>query len=368
MPNPKWSVYGNKASGIDFDITDADAQSQLTAIKDGTTIDSFGDVETALSTKYDINDESQISILDYDYVPYYADAESATRKIYWTNIKNGLKGFFDDLYCAIGLVPSGASSSNKLATASDVADKVDWSSYAKTGSDNSLVYPYRETTKTSHKATFTDNGNGTITVVTDGATDADVTFLFHTENDAGMREYMKSLGKKWLLGGLSEDICLYISNYDGSNTAIDSGNGAEFTFTNQNTGFQIGLFIKSGTNISTPITIYPHISESKYSVYGPYAMTNRELTLKVVKSKDKAQVKLADLTWTQTSTGGYISSAITVGDDVNDIVSVIPYDYGGLLATTVVTPMVYSNNQFKLLANTDTFTQYQYFSYRVWYI
>lgn len=120
MPNPKLETYKNKATNTVYDYTDADAQSQLSAIKDGTTIDSFGDVETALSTKYDINDESQISILDYDYVPYYADAESATRKIYWTNIKNGLKSFFDDLYCAIGLVPSGASSSNKLATASDV--------------------------------------------------------------------------------------------------------------------------------------------------------------------------------------------------------------------------------------------------------
>ena len=159
------------------------------------------------------------------------------------------------------------------------------------GTDNSLIYPYRDTTKTSHKATFTDNGDGTITVVTDGATDADATFLFHTENDAGMRDYMKSLGKKWLLGGLSEDICLYISNYDGSHTAIDSGDGAEFTFTNQNTGFQIGLFIKSGTNISTPITIYPHISESKYSVYGPYAMTNKQLTDEVGVIENSISVK-----------------------------------------------------------------------------
>ena len=49
MPNPKWEVYENKATGIEYDLTDADAQSKLTSILDGTNIDSFGDVETAVS-------------------------------------------------------------------------------------------------------------------------------------------------------------------------------------------------------------------------------------------------------------------------------------------------------------------------------
>ena len=51
MPNPKLETYKNKATNTVYDLTDAAAQSALTGILDGTTIDSFGDVETALSGK-----------------------------------------------------------------------------------------------------------------------------------------------------------------------------------------------------------------------------------------------------------------------------------------------------------------------------
>ena len=66
MPNPKWEVYENKATGIEYDITDADAQGKLTAILDGTNIDSFGDVETALDGKVDKVTGKGLSTNDYD--------------------------------------------------------------------------------------------------------------------------------------------------------------------------------------------------------------------------------------------------------------------------------------------------------------
>lgn len=49
MPNPKLETYKNKATNTVYDLTDADAQSKLTSILDGTNIDSFGDVETAVA-------------------------------------------------------------------------------------------------------------------------------------------------------------------------------------------------------------------------------------------------------------------------------------------------------------------------------
>lgn len=66
MPNEKWTVYKNHETGILFDITDADAQGKLTAILDGTTIDSFGDVETDLATKVDKVAGKGLSTNDYD--------------------------------------------------------------------------------------------------------------------------------------------------------------------------------------------------------------------------------------------------------------------------------------------------------------
>lgn len=366
MPNPKLETYKNKETNTVYDFTDADAQSQLTAIKDGTTIDSFGDVETALSTKYDINDESQISILDYDYVPYYADAESATRKIYWTNIKNGLKSFFDDLYCAIGLVPSGASSSNKLATASDVTGLR--SEQVVMGAVNRLHIDLNS--KTTQNVVITvDKKAGTVNLNgTNNGVQFSEAFCDLTANDleAGTYEintFATPDSTKYYIG--------IDARLNGSwvKSLVTLDTVSKKSFTLDWNGYDVArvfIVVKASQQVSN-LLVKPMIATDT-SVFAPFAMTNKQLTDKVVKSKDKAQVKLADLTWTQTSTGGYVSSVITVGDDVNNIVSVIPYDYGGLLATTVVTPMVYSNNQFKLLANTDTFTQYQYFSYRVWYI
>lgn len=52
MPNPKLETYKNKATNTVYDLTDANAQASLTAILDGTSIDSFADVESALAGKF----------------------------------------------------------------------------------------------------------------------------------------------------------------------------------------------------------------------------------------------------------------------------------------------------------------------------
>lgn len=66
MPNPKLETYKNKATNTVYDLTDADAQSKLTAILDGTDIDSFGDVESALANKVDKVSGKGLSTNDYD--------------------------------------------------------------------------------------------------------------------------------------------------------------------------------------------------------------------------------------------------------------------------------------------------------------
>ena len=52
MPNPKLETYKNKATSTVYDLTDANAQASLTAILDGTSVDSFADVESALAGKF----------------------------------------------------------------------------------------------------------------------------------------------------------------------------------------------------------------------------------------------------------------------------------------------------------------------------
>lgn len=66
MPNPKLETYKNKATGTVYDYTDAAAQAALADILDGTDIDSFGDVETALATKVDKVTGKGLSTNDYD--------------------------------------------------------------------------------------------------------------------------------------------------------------------------------------------------------------------------------------------------------------------------------------------------------------
>ena len=304
MPNPKLETYKNKATNVVYDYTDADAQSQLSSIKDGTTIDSFGDVETALSTKYDINDESQISILDYDYVPYYADAESATRKIYWTNIKNGLKSFFDDLYCAIGLVPSGASSSNKLATASDVNDV--WQANAVLGAKNFLPL-----TLASLKAS-TSGGSWNGNVYTNGGVDYTV-----STNDAGyvteisangtagssdsyfrittkLADYL-TVGERYTLNGCPSDggISRYCVYTGSAGVWEDDGNGADKDYNSTLTS----LFLKVNHDVTVSnLKFYPMIrlASDPSTTYAPHVMTNKQLTDKVTLIDDATKITFAE--------------------------------------------------------------------------
>ena len=66
MPNLKLETYKNKATGTVYDYTDAAAQAALADILDGTDIDSFSDVETALATKVDKVTGKGLSTNDYD--------------------------------------------------------------------------------------------------------------------------------------------------------------------------------------------------------------------------------------------------------------------------------------------------------------
>ena len=60
MPNPKLETYKNNATTTVYDLTDANAQARLTAILDGTSIDSFADVESALTGKFPREEQREL--------------------------------------------------------------------------------------------------------------------------------------------------------------------------------------------------------------------------------------------------------------------------------------------------------------------
>lgn len=140
------------------------------------------------------------------------------------------------------------------------------------GSKNLLPYPYDHTTKTESDITFTDNGDGSVTV--SGTASADVGFYFK-------------------YGSLLLDVGEYIVNgcpsggseqtyYIATTWGNDTGNGLRFTLQQPTNSGTLLIIIKSGTVISTPITFYPMLRDARISdpTYVPYAMTNRELTEK----------------------------------------------------------------------------------------
>ena len=125
-------------------------------LKDDGTVDTTSYAPS--SNAYLTTDSLDTSIDNADYVPFYDVSATSKKKIVWTNIKSLLKTYFDGIYATIttvsnkadkvatpttddfvvldsngniadsginkNIIPSGASSSNKLATASDIPDEL----------------------------------------------------------------------------------------------------------------------------------------------------------------------------------------------------------------------------------------------------
>ena len=125
MPNPKLETYKNKATGTVYDYTDADAQGKLSAILDGTDIDSFSDVESALADKVDVVSGKGLSTNDYD---------------------NTAKGIVDNIQ------------SNVIANTKLIKDTVGWSG------KNQLELNILKEPITYNNITATPNNDGTVTL------------------------------------------------------------------------------------------------------------------------------------------------------------------------------------------------------------
>lgn len=88
---------------------------------------------------------------------------------------------------------------------------------------NLIPYPYRQTTSTANGITFTDNGDGSITI--NGTASADVSFSFnHIPVRAGQTYFYKAIP----ISGSLHTIYAYIETGD-EDCVYDTGNGSKFT-------------------------------------------------------------------------------------------------------------------------------------------
>lgn len=134
---------------------------------------------------------------------------------------------------------------------------------------NILPYPYSDTTKTENGITFTDNGDGTITV--DGTATADIYFFLQSNITLSSGTYIMS-------GCPTRgSTTTYFIGF-GSSTDADIGNGSVRTLPKDTT---MNLFIKilNGTAISN-IVFKPQLEEgSTATEYEPYRAETKHFYL-----------------------------------------------------------------------------------------
>lgn len=123
-----------------------------------------------------------------------------------------------------------------------------------------LIYPFLNTTKTQDGITFTDNGDGSITINGTSTSTTDVSFALESSTAPNASEFRESLlGKNLVLsgnpvGGYKTGLFCQIWNYDSNNSiAVDNNQGVEFTFTNASAGFNITIGVRPGTTVNNVI-------------------------------------------------------------------------------------------------------------------
>jgi len=179
------------------------------------------------------------------------------------------------------------------------------------GSKNLLTYPYYDTTKTDSGVTFTDNGDGTVTV--SGTSTGEYFSLFRIKfND---NSYVLKKGTYKFSSGLSSGSLstYYIQifykpvNSQSSETGFQIFNeDVDVTFPEDIYFTQITLIIITGQTVNNLI-FKPMIRDARISddTWVPYAMTNKDLTDQKANKSDIVELQL---TGTTNTSGGTITA------------------------------------------------------------
>ena len=160
--------------------------------------------------------------------------------------------------------------------------------------------------------TFTVNDDETITVNGyTGSSDEFIVLNLYVENGV-QKNTDYAIGKSCILtgcpsGGSASSYFMRFFRYDGSNSAVDVGNGVNLTPTAVNSGWKnITVNVAANTTVNN-ITFKPMIrlASDTDPTYQPYAMTNRELTEGKANKSDLASI---NITGTTNNTGATISA------------------------------------------------------------
>lgn len=198
---------------------------------------------------------------------------------------------------ALPLTIYGQSTQNGTPTPSSPVAIESASADFKCVGKNLLAYPYYETTKTVNGITFTDNGDGSVTV--SGIASADAIFRPHMRQEGENNDFKLENGNYIFTGcpsgGSSSSYFIIVYRTDENNAykeyGRDYGEGLSFTvngdyFSTESANIGIDIGIKSGQDFTTPKTFYPMIRLASVtdSTYEPYKHTDitTSLTLRAI--------------------------------------------------------------------------------------
>ena len=164
----------------------------------------------------------------------------------------------------------GYAKSNGTVVVDDVSP-IKHNMKVKLKSKNLLSYPYYETTKTANGVTFTDNGDGSITV--NGTPTKDTTFFLFSDNSGASS---LNIGEDAMLsansGGGYYDGYYITASYKVGNGAMQylSDGGSGVAITSEKTVTGIYIVVKSGIVLNN-ITFYPQLERGMVvTEYEPY--------------------------------------------------------------------------------------------------
>ena len=193
-----------------------------------------------------------------------------------------------------------------------------WKANNVLGAKNLL--PNNGETNTRQGAVFTKNNDGSVTISTNEPTITNTWFMLVglTNGDTSYPmvdgDYILST-----TNSLPSGVQLVVKTDDGNTVVaqIDAGeNKKPFTLSG-NKSISVGIRVVQGTEITTPITIYPMIrlASDPDDTYVPYAMTNKQLTDNKVGWDSNSLIGVKNLNGTIYSTKTHYDIDFTANSD-----------------------------------------------------
>lgn len=141
------------------------------------------------------------------------------------------------------------------------------------GAKNLIPYPYYEGTETEAGITFTDNGDGTITI---SGTASAQSWHFLSKRNTDTTLYLQK--GAYILSGAVTSAWLMLRNSDGIDIGHDiDGSGVTINVLSDDY-YEIALVIVNGATVSGTVKPMLRLASDTDDTYQPYAKTNRELT------------------------------------------------------------------------------------------